>query len=360
MKLLSRAICLIICLLSANLLFSQEMSFETLTHDFGVIAEDGGTVSYSFRYKSSGKSPVVIVTAVSSCGCTTPVYSRRPVAVGDWSTIDVTYDPMDRPGKFSKTIQVVIAPHNKKYVLTITGDVTPRIKSREELYPFDMGGGLRIKSNYYPLSLIEQGERREVLVEYVNTSKRPIRVALDSEESKGDLFESSFPLTIAAGETGSVAVAYDLKRNAGFYGAISDKFFVEVNGSRSDYKLMFNAHAVDRFTPDQAARPASSTLSSRIIKLGNVKKGRDSVKASFTIENTGVTPLTVRQVDLGGGIATSLKAGDQVAAGEERKFNVWVRSRDIAIGNFTRYMILTVTDPDEPMQRIRVSGTVIE
>ncbi len=359
MKYLLRSIYLIICLLATNMLSAQQMSFETLTHDFGTIAEDGGTVTYAFKFKSTGSSPVVIVTAVSSCGCTTPIYSRQPIAVGASSTIEVTYDPMDRPGKFSKTIQVVMAPNNKKYVLTITGDVTPRIKTTEELYPFDMGSGLRFSSNYFPMSLIEQGERLEVQVKYINTSKRDITLELFGEVKSG-IVETDFPQIIPAGSEGVATMAYNLKKHKGTYGPLVDKLFVDVNGKRSKYKLMVNAHAVDSFTRDEMARPASSALSSRIIKLGEAKKGKVSAKQSFSIENTGVSPLIIRHVDLGEGAGASLKAGDKIAAGETRKFTAWVDTRNMEYGTYTRYITITSTDPDEPMQRIRISGTVVE
>ncbi|MFR9527614.1 MAG: DUF1573 domain-containing protein [Rikenellaceae bacterium] len=359
MKYLLRSIYLIICLLATNMLSAQQMSFETLTHDFGTIAEDGGTVTYAFKFKSTGSSPVVIVTAVSSCGCTTPVYSRQPIAVGDSSTIEVTYDPMDRPGKFSKTVQVIMAPNNKKYVLTITGDVTPRIKTTEELYPFDMGSGLRFSSNYYPMSLIEQGERREVQVKYINTSKRDITLKLFGEVKSG-VIEIDFPQTIPAGSEGVATMVYDLKKYKGTYGPLADKFFVNINNRMSKYRLMANAHAVDSFADDERERAASSTLSSRIIKFAETKKGKVTAKQSFSIENTGVAPLTIRHADLGEGVDASLKAGEKIAAGETRKFTVWVDTRDIEYGTYTRYITITSTDPDEPMQKIRISGVVVE
>lgn len=335
------------------------MTFESLTHDFGTIAEDGGTVTHTFNYKSTGKSPVIIVTAVSSCGCTTPIYSRKPVNVGESSTIEVTYDPMDRPGKFAKTIQVVIAPHNKKYVLTITGDVTPRQRTVEELYPFDMGSGLRLSANYYPLSLIEQGERRETQVKYINTSKRELKVGLRPEVKSG-MLSIQFPSTIAAGEEGVATVAYDMEAHKGFYGAMSDKYFVDINGKESKYKLMVNAHAVDSFGYEERTRPAIANFSTRIIKLGELKRGRSSSKQSLTIENSGVGQLIIRDVEHGEGLSSSIKAGATVAAGYDRQFTIGLNTKGMKLGTFSKYVTITLNDPDEPRVRIRVTGTIIE
>ncbi len=352
-------ICLIICLLSTNILYSQELQFDSLTHDFGTIEEDGGTVTHVFKYKTIGSSPSVIVTAVSSCGCTVPVYTKKPVAVGAYSTIEVTYDPMDRPGKFSKTIQVVIAPRNKKYVLTISGDVNPREKSLEELYPYDMGGGLRLAGNYYPLSYIEQGERRELVVPYLNSSNSTIEVKLRGDENSKKL-DYTPSLRIAAGEQGNLTMAYDMQKHRGYYGSLVDKFFVDVDGKESKYKLMLNAHAVDAVSPSDAAKAPIFELSTRIVQLGEVHRGSRSSKKSFTVENSGVSDLIFRRVECGVGIGSSLSDNTIIKAGGSRRVDVWCEGKQIDLGNFSRYITLTTNDPEAQMVRVRVTGTIVE
>lgn len=359
MKTIFRLISLTICLLYISTANSQELSFESLTYDFGTIAEDGGTVTTIFHYKNIGTNPSVIVTAVSSCGCTTPIYSKMPIAPGDSSTVEVTYDPMDRPGKFSRTIQVILAPHNKKYVLTITGDVTPREKSVEENYPFDMGGGLRLSANYFPLSFIEQGKRVESQVKYANTSKRAITVTLRPETQSGEL-KVDLKQNIAAGEQGSFSIAYDLSGQKNIYGVLNDKYYVDVNGKESKYKLMINGHAVDSFSAEQRNLPAICTIGPRTINIGNMTKGRSSSKESFVIDNPGLSDLVIREVSLGDGVHSSIKKEDIIKSAEQLKVYLWVDSRQIDHGSFSRYITLTVNDPESPVQRVRVTGTVTE
>ncbi|MFR9503532.1 MAG: DUF1573 domain-containing protein [Rikenellaceae bacterium] len=359
MRLRTFMIYLILCLLGSTELFSQVLTFESQKFDFGTIAEDGGEVHHTFTYKNTGDSPAVIVTASSSCGCTVPSFSNRPIAAGESSTIEVAFDPMDRPGRFAKTVQVIIAPSNEKYTLTISGDVTPRKKSVEEQYPFDMGAGFRIAANYFPLSHIEQGERRETQLQYVNTSKRKITVSLRAQSESGVL-QSGFPLTIEAGESGSVPLLYDLSQHVGRYGVLSDKFFIDVNGKESKYALMVNAHAVDRFTSDERERAAGCQLSSRIVKMGELKMGPGSSQHTLSIENTGVSPLYIRAIDIGEGVKSTLKVGDVVEAGAISKFEVWVETKEFDFGNFSRYITLTVNDPDDPLQRVRVTGIIME
>ncbi|MCD7936982.1 MAG: DUF1573 domain-containing protein [Tannerellaceae bacterium] len=96
---------------------------EKLTHDFGTINEADGNVSYSFVVKNTGNAPLVLTRVVASCGCTTPEWTREPIAPGESGEIKVTFDPKDRPGPFAKTINVYSNGKKGSYILTIRGEV---------------------------------------------------------------------------------------------------------------------------------------------------------------------------------------------------------------------------------------------
>ncbi len=359
MKQIKGVIILIFCTLIANIAHGQELEFESLNFDFGTIDESGGSVSHTFKYKTTGNSPSIIVTAASSCGCTVPEYSRQPVAVGASATVEVTFDPAGRPGKFAKTIQIITAPKNKRYVLTITGTVTPRPKSTEELYPFDMGEGLRLKAYYYPLSQIEQGEVRKSQIAYINTSRKAITVTLRAEQESGKL-DIDRTLTIPAGKSGVIDMGYDLQKHSGYYGALSDKYYVDVNGKEAKYRLMINGHAVDDFKSGSRLTPPICNRDRSTIKYGELKRGKLSKRESFTLENSGVKDLIIRQVGLESGLVTDIKSGDIIKPGESRTFQLWIDSSELQYGNFSRYLTLTVNDPDEPIQRVRATATVVD
>ena len=95
-------------------------------HDFGNIKENGGPVSYEFVFTNEGESPLVIISATASCGCTMPRYPKAPIAAGKNEKIRVTYLPKGRPGEFSKSVKVrTNDPKNKKVTLHISGVVVP-------------------------------------------------------------------------------------------------------------------------------------------------------------------------------------------------------------------------------------------
>lgn len=101
-------------------LTADNMSFVADNHDFGDVQE-GPTADYEFTFKNTGKEPIIIQRVQPSCGCTTPSYSKEPIAPGKTGTIKASYNTSGRPGQFTKTLTVVSNAGTK--VLTIKGTV---------------------------------------------------------------------------------------------------------------------------------------------------------------------------------------------------------------------------------------------
>lgn len=92
-------------------------------HNFGTFKESDGEVSHVFQIKNVGDAPLVITRVMSSCGCTTPSFSKEPIAPGKTGQITVTYNPEGRVYPFVKTISVYSNGKEGPLVLTIKGEV---------------------------------------------------------------------------------------------------------------------------------------------------------------------------------------------------------------------------------------------
>ena len=68
-----------------------KISFDKLTYDFGTIYEKDGNATCTFRFVNEGKTPLVILRAQASCGCTVPSYPEYPIAPGDTAEMKVEY-----------------------------------------------------------------------------------------------------------------------------------------------------------------------------------------------------------------------------------------------------------------------------
>jgi hypothetical protein len=109
-----------------------EISFDHDTHDFGTI-EHAGNGTYEFKFKNTGKEPLIISDAKGSCGCTVPTYPKNvPIKPGETQVIKVTYDTK-RAGNFTKTVTVTSNAKTPSKVLTIKGKVEPA--PVEETFP---------------------------------------------------------------------------------------------------------------------------------------------------------------------------------------------------------------------------------
>ena len=93
------------------------------SHDFGVIKEADGKVSHTFVIKNEGEAPLVVTRVIASCGCTTPEWTKEPIAPGKTGDIKVTYNPAGRPGPFSRSISVKRKKKTGSFLLTIRGEV---------------------------------------------------------------------------------------------------------------------------------------------------------------------------------------------------------------------------------------------
>jgi hypothetical protein len=81
------------------------ISFEKDFHDFGKLIS-GEQVTYSFKFKNTGKSLLIISNVSTSCGCTVSSFPKQPIKPGEGATIDVSFDSEGRHGMQTKSITV--------------------------------------------------------------------------------------------------------------------------------------------------------------------------------------------------------------------------------------------------------------
>ncbi|MBC7449545.1 MAG: DUF1573 domain-containing protein [Hymenobacteraceae bacterium] len=79
------------------------MTFSEKEFAFGDIKQ-GDVVKHTFTFTNTGKKPIIIENASSSCGCTVPTYPREPVAPGAKGQIDVQFNSA---GKHDQVVKVV-------------------------------------------------------------------------------------------------------------------------------------------------------------------------------------------------------------------------------------------------------------
>jgi len=97
--------------------------FNTEKHDFGKIKQ-AVPATYEFEVTNKSDKPLIIENAHATCGCTTPEWSKEPLAPGKTTKIKVGYNAMNG-GHFDKSVYVKFAGIDEEKVLGITGEVLP-------------------------------------------------------------------------------------------------------------------------------------------------------------------------------------------------------------------------------------------
>lgn len=99
-----------------------DIAFDKEVHDYGNIKQGGNGV-YEFKFKNTGKEPLIITSAHGSCGCTVPEWPKQPIKPGETSVIKVSYDTK-RVGPINKTVTINSnAKTSAVKVLRITGNI---------------------------------------------------------------------------------------------------------------------------------------------------------------------------------------------------------------------------------------------
>lgn len=101
-----------------------DVQFDELTYDFGTVKE-GTMVSHKFFYSNVGSKPFVIKEASGTCGCTQPGYSKSPLAPGEASYVNVTFNTKGKTGEQNPVITLVTNAKPSTYKIKLSGTVTP-------------------------------------------------------------------------------------------------------------------------------------------------------------------------------------------------------------------------------------------
>ena len=87
----------------------------------------GQEISHVFKFRNTGKAPLVIKDVASSCGCTTPEYPREPIMPGKTGEIKMTFNG-EGYDRFIKSVTLILNTREGREILYITGKLTDKKK----------------------------------------------------------------------------------------------------------------------------------------------------------------------------------------------------------------------------------------
>lgn len=110
------------------------IDFKETLYNFGDI-KSGDIVTHNFVFYNTGKNPLIINSAMGSCGCTVPSYPETPIAPGDSAEMKVVFNSTGKSGPTTKSITIVANTEPQISELNITSNIAKgkkKVKKTEE------------------------------------------------------------------------------------------------------------------------------------------------------------------------------------------------------------------------------------
>jgi hypothetical protein len=350
---------IILCIPFTN--FAQEakahVTFEKLQHNFGTFNEELGPQSVAFNFKNEGKVPLILNNVQASCGCTTPEWTREPVAPGAKGLIKVSYDPKNRPGVFNKTIRVTSNADNPDVVLTIQGEVTARARTIEEDYPNEIGP-LRAKINHLSFPSIKEKQIKKDSIEIVNNSELPVQLSFKTPPPH--LSAIIRPAKLAAKQKGYIVVTFDANKIQ-TYGFVMHRIYLNLDGTE-DYK---NSIAVSTTIEEDFSNLSADDLKNAPVvsydmdtfDFGDIKPNSKN-EHIFNLKNTGKKDLVIRDVKSSCGCTAVTPSKNIVPSGESVPLKVVFDSTGKS-GRQNKTITVITNDPKNPTSILRISSNIL-
>lgn len=105
-----------------------KMEFDNIRHRYGEV-EAGAIVTHTFKFKNTGKAPLIISNAKSTCGCTVPEWPKAPISVGGTGEVFVKFDTKNKEAYQTKPIFIQANTHPVETTLYLMGKVRKKQES---------------------------------------------------------------------------------------------------------------------------------------------------------------------------------------------------------------------------------------
>ena len=335
---------------------TAQIKFDEISHDFGEIAEEGGSVEHNFVFRNTLKKPVVIVSAESSCGCTKAEFSRKPVLPGEKSSIKVVFSPLHYPGPFARKISIVTSEGALKEALLVTGKVLPRKLTVDEKYPLMLGEGVRIGVNAHSFGYVEHGKTIQSTFEVYNDSSQTVTLSVANPYPELEFF---LPEKLGPGKEAVINFGCMLPENSTVYGSLTYSVWLVINGRKAKYPFIINGLAIDSREENANNRSQMIAMSENFIKFGAVKCDVAKLTREFEVRNNGNKAIIIRKLESSDkGVAADLQGDSTIAPGEKRKIKVTIYPSQLPFGAVVERLRIISTDPVKPVITMRISAIV--
>ena len=336
-----------------------KISFNKTTHDFGTIKEELGKAVAKFVFTNTGNSDLKIVKVHTSCGCTASDYSKSIVKPGEKGYVTATYFTAHRPGPFRKSITVTVNdPDHPNTVLFIKGKVTPKAKTKADLYPTSIGN-LKLMSNHLAFNNMKLSEIRTDSMKVYNNWGHPMEISFPNLPSH--LSVKMVPNKLLPKTEGYIVVTYDATKKNDF-GLVYDRIALRTNDAIQAMKtLTVSAILSEDFSEmseRQLKKAPKIVMDQTTYDFGKVKSGT-VIKFKFIVKNEGKQELVIHKVKASCGCTATKPAATHIKKSGETEIAVEFNTRGRR-GRQHKTITVITNDPVNPQIILNVQGELIQ
>lgn len=338
----------------------QNIEWVETVHDFGAIDEDDGPVTCSLRFVNHGAAPVAVTSARASCGCTTPRYSTSPVEPSDTGTVEVTFDPTGRPGRFDKKVRIDTSDGEGEPLrssLRIKGVVVGASNTIRSRYPVD-AGPVKLRTSTAAFGEVMDTREKACYIECYNASTDTVVPYWSGLPPY--ITARSFGAKLAPGEQKTFTLRFSGPKSP-LYGVVSDEIFFHADEAAEPVAVDAIALVCEdftRLTPGARANAPEAVADPEIVDFGEIARDGGPVSRTFDVANRGKSPMALRRVYTGDRGVNVAADRSKVKKGKHATVTVTVDPSALPSDLLNARVTVITNDPLRPTVTVRASGMV--
>ena len=338
--------------------------FDKKVHDFGDVLIAEGPVSCIFTFTNIGTQPIVIQNVISSCGCTTPEWTREPVRPGATGTISATFSNDQGPYPFDKTLTVYVGVGSssleRPVLLRLRGVSHEQKKDLDELFTTHIGP-LGLRKVETSIGYIDQGVVKSDQMQVANLSKKELPV--EAFHATPGLTITVSPNPIPARSMARLTYTVNPAEMGGiFWGRQNFETAFLLGGKEYTDKLTISSVIKDNFdklSREEISNAAVPVIDRSYFEFGEAKKGA-VLTATYTVRNKGKNPLVIHHIDGRAGasaVQTKLPLTVKPGGKAEVKVRFDTSSLDYT-GEVIEILTVITNAPSKPVLNLFITGNV--
>ena len=332
------------------------VKFKKLLHDFGSIKEESERVSTVFSFQNISKTPIYITKVETSCGCTTPEYSKDTIMPGDTGYVRAIYETRGRGGDFHKNLFVYFNQKDLFQSLMISGHVIPEANLAQKPSHFSTTySNLAFTTTMAEFPNLKNTQKQSFKMKAYNYMGYPIRIyevqapeflSIDVQDSLIDVNDS---LTITVTIDGSMV---------GSFGEIRRRFGILTDDPTGTTKILHVYANVKEDFSKMTAKDKKMAPVFDIQPTGTIDLGKHSAGEKFdfpvSFSNKGKTTLKIHSIVPNCSCISVQRNSMVIEPGQSATLLLSVDTVNQSIANHTKYITIHSNDPNKSEHKLKV------